>query len=536
MQRKPVILLTLLMAFAIGLAPVSLAIWLAYKTTIETAESRLRSIAQTIAADTSSKLKAIDQGLVALSGLSFDCSPEDVKAMNTIAYDIPEISDLGLIRPDRMLVCTSWGPMQPPVKPDLPPPAPGFRLIGPMEIKMMDRYGLIALRQWQDGSEIGALIHPSVLIGHLGADLGEQGFAVLLRRKDTHLFAWNGNVPEIEMVESQAEGDDGATQLRALFNDGIERTLVAVELKDYPGMYSVAAAADAWILHDWTSMAMILGAIGVATSIFLLFLLMGISRRRLSLQGELQHSLQKNEFEINYQPVMDLQSGRCVGAEAFISWRQPGGKRVRPDLFIPLAEDTGLIEPMTEWLMKQIRLEMESLLAQDRSFHIAINLSPCHFESSEILRSSSKIFGNSRILPDQIIYEITERGLVEENSGVARDVMKKLRNRHSHIALDDFGTGYSSLSYISSFPLDYLKIDRSFVETIGTQALTAGLVDSIIDMAQRLELRIIAEGIETREQADYLREKGVECGQGWYYSRAIPIVPFTEFVNTHNQS
>ncbi len=536
MKRKLIILLAALAALAAGLVPVSIAIWFAYTTTVGEAEANLHSIAETIAANTSQLLDDVDQGLIALSDLSYDCTPEDVKAMNTMAYDIPEISDLGLMRPDGKLVCTSWGPVIPPVVPDIPEPSPGFSLLGPMEIKLMNRFGLIAIRLREDGSRLGALIHPSVLIGRLVADLGEHGFVVLLRREDTHLYAWNGNVPEMEMVESEHESGDGSTHLRALFKDGIERTLFAVELEGYPGMYSVAAAADAWILHDWIRVASILGAVGAGTSIFLIFLLLVMLRRRLSLQGELESSLQKDEFQINYQPVIDLKSGQCVGAEALISWVQPGGKIVRPDLFIPLAEDTGLIEPMTEWLMKQIRLEMEGFLGENRDFHIAINLSPIHFESDKILSASSRIFGTSAIMPDQLVYEITERGLIKEDNEIARTVMTKLRNRHSRIALDDFGTGYSSLSYISSFPLDYLKIDKSFVSAIGTDALMSGLVDSIIDMAKRLDLKIIAEGIETPGQESYLAERGVDFAQGWYYSKAIPAMGFIDFVRSFNKN
>lgn len=535
MKRKLIILLASVLAILAGLAPVSIAIWLAYQTTLSTAESSLRNIAQAIAVDTSKTLQDIDEALIALSGLSYECTPEDVAVMNTMAYDIPEISAIGLIRPDRKLVCTSWGVMDPPAEPELPPPVQGFRLVGPLKIRMMQRYGLVALRQWQNGSEIGALIHPSVLIGHLGADLGEHGFAVLIRREDNHLFARKGNVPEMQMVASQTEAEEGATQLRAHFRDGIERTLVAVELEGYPGIYSVTAASDSWILRDWVRMALVLGAIGLGTSMILLFLVLAIMRRRLSLQGELQRSLQKNEFEVRYQPVIDLQENKCVGAEALINWVHPDGRQVRPDLFIPLAEDTGLIEPMTEWLMKQLRDEVAGLLAEDRSLHIAINLSPCHFESSRILKTTSQFFGNTAIRPEQIIYEITERGLIAENSGIARDVMKSLRKRESHIALDDFGTGYSSLSYIRSFPLDYLKIDKSFIDAIGTDALTSGLVDSIIDMAKRLELRIIAEGVETREQVDYLRQHGVDYAQGWYFSKSMPIEPFREFVRAYNK-
>ena len=184
--------------------------------------------------------------------------------------------------------------------------------------------------------------------------------------------------------------------------------------------------------------------------------------------------------------------------------------------------------------MKQIRRELEPFLQQQRTFHIAINLSPCHFESDRILRTSAQAFGDSAILPDQIVYEITERGLIREDSGVARKVMTVLRERGSRIALDDFGTGYSSLSYIGSFPLDYLKIDKRFVDAIGTNALTAGLVDAITDMAQRLNLRVIAEGIETREQAEYLRTRGVQYGQGWYFSRGMNAGDFIDFTRLFN--
>ena len=534
MRRRLTILLAIVVAIVVGLAPVSFALYLAYKTTVGNAEDNLRAIAQDIAADTSQLLNDINQGLNVLSELGYQCTADDVRSMNTIAYDIPGISEVGLIRPDRMLVCTSWGKINPPLKPELPPPHPGFRLVGPQEIHLLNRYGLLALLQREDGSVLIALIHPSVLIGHLGADLGEHGFAVLVRKEDVHMYAWEGNVPEMEMVESESDGGGGSTQFRAQFKDGVERTLFAIEVDGYPGIYSVAAAADEWILHDWVNMAMLLGVIGAGTSVLMIFLIAGMLRRRLSLQGELERSLQKDEFEINYLPVIELKTGRCVGAEALICWRQPGGKRVRPDLFIPLAEDTGLIEPMTEWLMKKIRAEIGELLQHDRSLHIAINLSPGHFESERILQSSSRIFGNSGILPEQIIYEITERGLIDDEDAKAKTIMEQLQSRNSEIALDDFGTGYSSLSYVESFPLDYLKIDKRFVDTVGVDTLNAGLLDTIIDMAYHLKLRTIAEGVETARQADYLLSRDVDYAQGWYFSRALPAAEYIKFVRMNN--
>jgi len=175
-------------------------------------------------------------------------------------------------------------------------------------------------------------------------------------------------------------------------------------------------------------------------------------------------------------------------------------------------------------------------LQQDRSLHIAINLSPGHFESDRILQSSSRIFGNSSILPEQIIYEITERGLIDEEDAKAKTIMEQLQSRNSEIALDDFGTGYSSLSYVESFPLDYLKIDKRFVDTIGVDALNAGLLDTIIEMAQRLELRTIAEGVETGQQADYLLSRDIDYAQGWHFSRALSATAYIEFVRTNNSS
>jgi sensor c-di-GMP phosphodiesterase-like protein len=136
MKRKLIIVLASLVALAAGLTPVGTAIWLAYKTTVGKAEANLHAIAQTIAADTSQILLDIDQGLIALADLSYECTTDDINAMNTMAYDIPEISEIGLIRPDRKLVCTSWGPVSPPIKPGLPKPAGGFRLLGPMELKL----------------------------------------------------------------------------------------------------------------------------------------------------------------------------------------------------------------------------------------------------------------------------------------------------------------------------------------------------------------------------------------------------------------
>ena len=180
LRRRLTILLATLVALVAVLAPVGYALHLAYNTTVGKSEDNLRSIAQTIATDTSRLLNDINQGLVALSDLDYRCSADDVRAMNTMAYDIPGISDIGLVTPKGKLVCTSWGAIKPPLKAELPPPQVGFRLLGPLEIRLMDRYGLIAIRLREDGSQIAALIHPSVLIGHHPPAIEQEDHALAL--------------------------------------------------------------------------------------------------------------------------------------------------------------------------------------------------------------------------------------------------------------------------------------------------------------------------------------------------------------------
>lgn len=240
--------------------------------------------------------------------------------------------------------------------------------------------------------------------------------------------------------------------------------------------------------------------------------------------------MRRREFEVHYLPVVDLETNSCVGAEALLRWRHPQEGMVNPDLFVLLAEETGLIVPITEWLMDRVARDIGPALLSDRSLHIAINLSPIHFQSRRILDAADQFFGEGGVPADQIIYEITERGLISQTDTGARDVMASLRSRKSAVALDDFGAGHSNLSYIGSFPLDYLKIDSQFVSAIGTGSIASQLVDSIIDIGKRLDLQLIAEGVETTEQAEYLLAHGVQHAQGYLFSRPLPIDKFLRFI------
>jgi sensor c-di-GMP phosphodiesterase-like protein len=262
-------------------------------------------------------------------------------------------------------------------------------------------------------------------------------------------------------------------------------------------------------------------------------LVVWLSRRRLSPLGELSIAVQRREFIVHYQPLIELKTGICVGAEALVRWRRPDGQMVRPDLFIPLAEENGLIEEITDQVIYATIAELKTVLLADRSLHIAVNLAADDIKSGRILPVIQAVLENTGILTQQIWLEATERGFMDVKS--ARATIEEARRRGHSVAIDDFGTGYSSLQYLQELPLDALKIDKSFIDTIGTDSATSSITPHIIDIAKSLDLYIVAEGIERQEQADYLIERGVQYGQGWLFSKALPAAEFIALNNNRKR-
>jgi len=268
---------------------------------------------------------------------------------------------------------------------------------------------------------------------------------------------------------------------------------------------------------------------GIVMGAFIVAIVIWLSRRRLSPRGELAIAVQRREFIVHYQPMIELKTGLCIGAEALVRWQRPGGALVRPDLFIPLAEESGLILPITDQVVEAVIADLGALLVRERRLHIAVNLSADDIKTGRILDFIRFAAADTGIRPQQIWLEATERGFMDVTA--ARETLDQARGCGHWVAIDDFGTGYSSLSYLQDLPLDALKIDKSFIDTIDTDSATSSVTPHIINMAQTLKLKIIAEGIETRAQADYLLARGVDYGQGWLFSKALPAREFIAFYN-----
>jgi len=242
-----------------------------------------------------------------------------------------------------------------------------------------------------------------------------------------------------------------------------------------------------------------------------------LARRQASLATALRRAVRNGEFFLVYQPVVELPSGRPVGVEALLRWRRPDGTLIGPDLFIPLAEEMGVITQLTELVFVMVEQDTRDFLAGHPDFHVAINLSAQDLQSDAILGLVDALLARGSAKDSNLVVEITERGILDFET--ARPIIEALRARGIAIAIDDFGTGYAGLSCLESLPVDMLKIDKSFIDGIGTSAPTNEVVNHIITMAAAMRLTVIGEGVETAAQANYLDARGVQLAQGWRFGK-----------------
>jgi diguanylate cyclase (GGDEF)-like protein len=251
---------------------------------------------------------------------------------------------------------------------------------------------------------------------------------------------------------------------------------------------------------------------------------------RLKLETDLRRALERKEFELHYQPMVDMQSGAIVGMEALLRWNHPERGLVSPIDFIPLAEETGLIVPIGRWVIEEACRQSKEW--QDKGLgklRISVNISAVQFRQKDLLHTIERALTQSGLDPQYLEIEITE-STVMHNASEATVTLERLRQTGVLISIDDFGTGYSSLSYLKSFPINTLKIDRSFIREISEDTDDAAIVRAIIGLAHNLRLRVVAEGVETEQQRDFLHSLGSDEYQGYYCSRPLSVADFARYM------
>ncbi|MEX5627845.1 putative bifunctional diguanylate cyclase/phosphodiesterase [Pseudomonas marginalis] len=254
------------------------------------------------------------------------------------------------------------------------------------------------------------------------------------------------------------------------------------------------------------------------------------ARHQQNLESAIRQALEHDEFALHYQPKLDLKTGRILGAEALIRWFQPRSGWVHPADFIPVAEDSGLIVPLTQWVLRHACEQAQAWRTMGLApLRISVNISAIDFRQREFVDNLAAILKQTGLPPNQLELEITESVLMQ-NVDETVDILNRIKAMGVRLALDDFGTGYSSLSYLRRFPIDVLKIDQSFVRGLHENSQDAQLISAIIGMGKSLELNIIAEGVETLEQLNFLRAQHCEEGQGFLFSKAVPAKDFAQLL------
>jgi EAL domain-containing protein (putative c-di-GMP-specific phosphodiesterase class I) len=241
----------------------------------------------------------------------------------------------------------------------------------------------------------------------------------------------------------------------------------------------------------------------------------------------LRRAIERREFLLHYQPKADLKSGAICGLEALLRWQHPERGLVLPAEFIPVLEDTGLIVPVGEWVMEavcaQIRAWREKGLAAPP---VAVNLSARQFQQKDLEATVRRILQTSGVDGSLLEFELTESMLMKDPEAAAL-TLRGLKQAGVKLSVDDFGTGYSSLAYLKRFPIDALKIDRAFIRDVTVDSDDAAITLAIISLGHSLKLKVIAEGVETEAQLDFLRARGCDEMQGFYFARPLPVADCT---------
>jgi diguanylate cyclase (GGDEF)-like protein/PAS domain S-box-containing protein len=243
----------------------------------------------------------------------------------------------------------------------------------------------------------------------------------------------------------------------------------------------------------------------------------------LQMETDMRRALEREEFILHYQPIVALDNFRLRGFEALVRWQHPERGFISPMDFIPVAEETGMIVPLGEWVMREACRQMngwQKMFPLDHPLFITVNLSSKQFSQNQLISSFAMILQETGVKPQSVKLEITE-SVVMENIDTATDMLRQLRSLGVKLAIDDFGTGYSSLSYLHRFPIDTLKIDRSFVTRMSENNENTEIVRTIVVLAQNLGMDVVAEGVETNEQLVLLQKLGCENGQGYFFSKPV---------------
>jgi sensor c-di-GMP phosphodiesterase-like protein len=353
-------------------------------------------------------------------------------------------------------------------------------------------------------------------------------YIVLIPRIQPHLGPGPEHYSEMETDARSGQiswllGEPPPVKAATLARDGLSRAGNSLYATRCSRMFSNCVTAYISIPEalsaDHTQFRIYI-ALGGLTGAVIGFMLSLFYRRSRSMEQQLRRAIRKDQLRIVYQPIVDLANGRIVGAEALARWTDEEGYAVGPDVFVKIAEERGFVGLITRLVVRHVLCDFAATLRAHPDFHISINVSAADLGDPGFLLMLNHALEQAGVAAQSVVIEITEGSTVQYKT--AMETIVRLHQRGHSVHIDDFGTGYSSLSYLHDLSVDVIKIDKSFTQTVGTEAVTAGIVPQILAMAEALGLRVIVEGIETTQQAEYFAAQTQSIlGQGWLFSHAV---------------
>jgi sensor c-di-GMP phosphodiesterase-like protein len=456
----------------------------------------------------------IDRVVEALDDLAArgvtSCIGADRDAMHEMSFRAGPVKEVSLVDSDGDTVCTNlalpFGQRQ-----VVSPPIESAHSEIIIEVIRLGEGGDNAMRirrNIADGSWLAALVPADMLIPRISPSGGPIAVNAML-----------ASSAGVVIGERNTQvRDDHQALLSAQFKSGRY------------GVTVTTAIPRARVLSGHSDLVM-MATLGTGSSAALILALVGFRpwRSRGNPVADLARAIHNGEFIAYYQPIVDLTTARIVSAEVLVRWRKRDGTLVPPVQFIPLAESSGLIVELTRALMRRVCQEAGEAIGARPHFRIGFNLSARHFADEAIVEDVAALFAKSPIALGQVLLEVTERQPLD-NLTMARRVIAALQGLGVHVGIDDLGTGHSGLSYMLKLGVDFIKIDKLFVDAIGTERYSTTIIETLVGLGRDMKMEIIAEGVETFEQVQHLRERGIRKAQGYVFAPPLPGSSFLQLL------
>jgi sensor c-di-GMP phosphodiesterase-like protein len=486
MTRSKLMALVIALAAAEVVASIALSVQLADRLARGQVSARALAYARDVRARAEATGDQVSEGFERLVSLRAQppCSPHELAVLRAIDLGSSNVQMMGRVV-DGALVCTSYGRHAPPLP------------LGPVDYVSTHRvafrrdatFGFAPGQRFvvleRDG--FAAVVHKASPLDVSASD-SDVSLAVAAQREG-EVLSQRGRIDPAWLTRDPA-------RLESTFVDGDR--IVAVSRSRGYDIVGIAALPAALVAVQANAIALRLVPLGALGGGGLAVVLFFLARLQLGMPALIRSGLRRGEFFVQFQPIVDMDSGEWVGAEVLLRWRRDG-VLIRPDVFIAAAEDSGDIRQVTRRVTELLAPALAAVATWPRPFYFSINLAAADLHDAATPGLLDALLRGAAADPSRLRVEVTERGFARTDA--AREVVNQLRTRGIRVAIDDFGTGYSSLSYLESFELDCLKIDKRFVDTLGAESVTSHVINHIIEMGRSLALEMVAEGVEQEAQA-----------------------------------